>query len=160
MNFLKKSHLLLLPISLTLLLANSCDKEITPSEVVEKAFNGVISGNYDALTESVYYPDSLSDEELEIEQNNTKAFFELLMQRIQASSDSAGKSNLVKQVRIVKEMQIGEEAIVSYETTSAGGFIEGGKMVLKLTKSGEWKIADIQNLLPSAEISQQEDAKE
>ncbi len=145
----------MLSLMLLMILSVGCSKEEAPGDVVKKAFHGVISRNFDELVSTVYFPDSLSEEDVEIESLNAKRFFELLMRHIDENGDSLSKTNLLKKVQITKEQVKGDMAIVGYETSTAGGFIENGNMILRRNKEGEWKIPNIQNLIPSAEFTKE-----
>ncbi len=148
-----KKILSLVAVAAIALFVASCTKSNGPGAVVEKAFNAMVNGDYKTFVDAAYYPDTISEAELEQGKQMAVQMLEKTMKNIKEGKDEEAKKNLPKSVKIVSEKEEGDKATVEVEITSEGGTTSTGTVELQKDKKGEWKMTNSEALQPKAAAS-------
>ena len=141
--------------------AASCNKGGEVGPIVEKALNGIISGDYNAFVEACDLgEDSLPEDQVASAKQMTVSMLEKTMKQIKEGTDENAKKNLLKSVKVIEEKVDGDNATVKVECTTEGGETKQSDVTLKKNKKGEWKITNSNDIMPSAPAAAEEEAAE
>lgn len=141
----------LVAVALVVMFAASCNKGGEVGPIVEKALNGIISGDYNAFVEACDLgEDSLPEDQVASAKQMTVSMLEKTMKQIKEGSDENAKKNLLKSVKVIEEKVDGDNATVKVECTTEGGETKQSDVTLKKNKKGEWKITNSNDIMPSA----------
>ena len=151
----------LVAVALVVMFAASCNKGGEVGPIVEKALNGIISGDYNAFVEACDLgEDSLPEDQVASAKQMTVSMLEKTMKQIKEGTDENAKKNLLKSVKVIEEKVDGDNATVKVECTTEGGETKQSDVTLKKNKKGEWKITNSNDIMPSAPAAAEEEAAE
>ena len=147
----------LVAVALVVMFAASCNKGGEVGPIVEKALNGIISGDYNAFVEACDLgEDSLPEDQVASAKQMTVSMLEKTMKQIKEGTDENAKKN----VKVIEEKVDGDNATVKVECTTEGGETKQSDVTLKKNKKGEWKITNSNDIMPSAPAAAEEEAAE
>ena len=147
-------YILVLPF----ILICSCNKGGEVGPIVERAMNGIISGDYNAFVEACDLgEDSLPEDQVASAKQMTVSMLEKTMKQIKEGSNENAKKNLLKSVKVLEEKVDGDNATVKLECTTEGGETKMSDVTLKKNKNGEWKITNSNDMMPSAPDNDDDD---
>ena len=146
-----KKSIGLVAVALVVMFAASCKKGGEVGPIVEKALNGIISGDYKTFVEACDLgEDSLPEDQVASAKEMTVSMLEKSMKQIKEGADENAKKNLLKSVKVIEEKVDGDNATVKIECTTEGGETKQSDVTLKKNKKGEWKITNSNDIMPSA----------
>ena len=137
----------LVAVALVVMFAASCNKGGEVGPIVEKALNGIISGDYNAFVEACDLgEDSLPEDQVASAKQMTVSMLEKTMKQIKEGTDENAKKNLLKSVKVIEEKVDGDNATVKVECTTEGGETKQSDVTLKKNKKGEINVRTAHSL--------------